>query len=622
MAEEQASFVAALRDGITANARRMRSSIKGLRGSIRELQQTAAGSRLGAGFKGMGRSISDMHGRWEKFQKSPAFGAIQTGVGKIKDGLLIASAVTLGTAAAIGVLAVKFADFGQRSKLGFEAVAKGANAAGKSSAQLFAMARAEAEKFGLDVFATSDAFKSFMVQGADPKMATNLIGMGADLAALGASGEQVQSTFGAIKKIMSQGKIQGDEMMILAEAGLNTAEAYKQMGRNAGKSVDEIRAMQQAGTLTSDIALPGIIEAVTAMSGGKQAGDAGKKLAESTLGGMAGVLKAKFQNVFLDVAESSTPSLVATFRGISDELGAVFKSEGFQTGMLSAIEGISGLVREAIPFVREFVSTLIDGFREAWPEIQGTLGILFDGFGGTQDWMTNVKQFGKLLGKVTAFAVGLAAVLGGSLAAGLDIVTTLSHGVIGAWNAMVEGIGKAIFTVSDFFANLSAKWEAFDFGAMAGQIIDGLVNGIYNGMSAVWEAVTGLGTTVIQALKSALGIASPSKPATAIGENVGHSIEGGFVRSMRAANDNMGRAAEDIIPAIEGPIAASVAQAPGPMGTGMGGAGGARVDAYMPITIQVQQQPGESSQDLAERIAREVKRGVDARLEELAIEAA
>jgi tape measure domain-containing protein len=623
MSEDKASFFVQLHDGVTASARRMRSAIKGLRGEMGQLKRDSSGRFLktgSTGLAGMGKSISDMHKRWEKFQKSPAFGAIQGGLGRIKEGLLIGSAIALGTAAAIGTLSVKFANFAQTSVLGYQAVAKSANAAGMSAEQLFAMARAEAEKFGLDVMETSNAFKSFMVQGADPKMATNLIGMGADLAALGASGEQVQSTFGAIKKIMSQGKIQGDEMMILAEAGLNTAEAYKQMGQAAGKSVDEIRAMQQAGTLTSDIALPGIIAAVTAMSGGKQAGDAGKKLAESTLGGMAGVLKAQFQNVFIDVAQSSTPAIMSTFRDVSGALSSAFKSEGFQSGLLTAIESIAGVVRDAVPFVQEFVGSLIDGFQEAWPAMQGALDILFDGFGGKQDWMENVKQFGRTLGKVTAGVVGLATVVGGALIAGLELASKWIEGVMFAWEALIEGIGAGVFAVSDFFANLSAKWDAFDFGAMAGEVIDGLINGIVGGISGVWDAVTGLGNAVIDALKSTLGIASPSKEADYVGDMIGAGIEGGFITRMKAANDNMGRAAGDIIPAIDGPVSASIAQAPD-VGAGFGGGGG-HYESTFNIAINVSQLPGEDSQDLAQRIALECRRQVDARLEELAIEAA
>lgn len=620
MAENEASFAATLRDGITANARRMKGSVKALRGSLRELQQTAAQTRFG----GFGKAMAESTKGWDKFKKSHkgAFDALDSSVGKIKEGLLIGAAVAAGTAAAIGTMAVKFANFAQTAEIGFGAVARGANAAGKSSAELFAMARAEAEKFGLDVMETSNAFKSFMVQGADPKMATNLIGMGADLAALGASGEQVQSTFGAIKKIMSQGKIQGDEMMILAEAGLNTAEAYKQMGMAAGKSVDEIRGMQQAGTLTSDIALPGIIAAVTAMSGGKHAGDAGKKLAESTLGGMAGVLRAKFQNVFIDVSKASTPALMATFRDLSGALTSAFKSQGFQSGLLTAIQAIAGVVRDAVPFVQKFVGSLIDGFSEAWPAMQGALDILFTGFGGKQDWMTNVQQFGRTLGKVTAGVVGLATVVGGSLVAGLELASKTTETVMFLWEGLITGIGKAVFAISDFFSNLSAKWAAFDFNAMATQVIDGLILGITNGISSVWDAVTGLGTTVIEALKRALGIASPSKETAWVGSMMGAGIERGFIQSMRAANDNIGRAATDIIPAIEGPVSASVASGPEMAGAGMGAGLGGAVYQQNSFTITIQQQPGQSAQEVVDELERRMKRMVDARLEELAIEAA
>ncbi|HEV8246081.1 MAG TPA: tape measure protein, partial [Polyangiaceae bacterium] len=327
-------------------------------------------------------------------------------MGKIKEGLMLGAAVAIGAAAAIGTAAIKFADFGQRSTLGFQAVAKGANAAGMTAEQMFSTARNAAEEFGLDVMDTSNAYKGFMVQGADPAMAKNLVAMGADMGAIGASAEQVQSTYGAINKILSQGKIQGDEMMVLAEAGLNVGEAYKAMGGAVGKSADEIKKMQQAGTLTSDIALPGIIAAVTKMTGGRQAGDAGRKLADATLGGMAGKLKAGLQNTFIDASMSATPAIMGAFKPMVEELGTLFKNPEFKAGLLTAIESVATVVRESVPFIKEFGGALVDGFKEAWPAIQGALGLLFDGFGGKQTWMENVKQFGRTLGKVAAFAVG------------------------------------------------------------------------------------------------------------------------------------------------------------------------------------------------------------------------
>jgi hypothetical protein len=336
---------------------------------------------------------------------------------------------------------------------------------------------------------------------------------------------------------------------------------------------------------------------------------------------MAGQLTAGIQNMMIDVSRQATPAIMEAFEHIRESLGGAIGSEGFQAGLVTAIESIAGLIRDAVPFVEEFIGALSGGFEDAWPAISGALDLLFTGFGGKQDWMENVKQFGRTLGKVAAIAAGLAVVVGGSLVAGLELASKAIETTMFLGEGLVIAIGAGVFAISDFFANLAAKWEAFDFGALAGDIINGLVNGIYNGIDAVWSAITGLGQSIILALKSALGIASPSKPATFVGEMIGAGIEGGFISHMRAANDNMGRVAGDIVPAIEGPVAASVAQQAAGMPGGSMGAGGGSVGAVN-ITININQQPGENTQDLAERIARECRRVFDARLEELAIEAA
>lgn len=622
MAEEQASFLVALRDGVTAQARRMRSSIKSLRGSLRELQKSSGRDDMGRYLKRSGGLADSLSASFKKMGPGLKSGVIQ-GVGKLKEGLIVAGAVALGTAAAIGSVVVKFADFAQQSSLGFKAVAKH----GASSEKLFAHARAEAELFGLDVMETTKSFKGFLVQGANPAMATNLVRMGADLGAIGASSEQVQSTFLAINKILSQGKLQGDEMMILAEAGVNTGAAYKEMGRIAGKTTDEIRAMQQAGTLTSDIALPGIIGAVTSMSGGKEAGDAGRQLAESTLGGMLGKMKAGIQNMFIDIARSSTPAIMGAFSAITTEIGALMKNKDLQEGIIVAFESMGRFIKDAIPFVKTFVGGLVDGFREAWPAIKGAMDVLFSSFGGKQDWLTTAKDFGKVLGFIAAGAVAVSAVIGGLLATSIQMVTGLIHGAIGAWQAVTGAVGNFVFTISDAFANISAVFESVKTGwwqkmkDIGYYLLKGLAEGIGAAAMIPITAINEMGALLLGKLGDTFKVKSPSEETAWIGSMMAVGLQQGFVHQMRSANDNMGRAAATAIPAIDGPLASSIASAPEIAGAGAAATGGGVYqENHWHITIQ--QQPGQDATEVADELERRMKRMVDARLEELSIEAA
>lgn len=623
MAEQQASFLVQMRDGVTASARRMRASIKSLRGSIKELQSTAAQSRLGRSFGGMGKSISDMHGRWEKFQKSAAFGKIEAGVGKIKEGLLLTAAIGAGAAAAIGSMIVKFADFAQVSSLGFKAVAKH----GASSEKLFAHSRQLAEDLGLDVMDTTKNMVKLLALQFDPKMATDLIKMGADLRALGADTEGVNRVFSQLGQIQAKGKLQGEELIVLAENGISTQLVYEQLGKTLGKTKDEILKMQQAGKLTSDMAFPAIMAAVMQKTGSKELGMVGKQIADQTLGGMAGRMKAQFQNMMIDVARDATPAIMGAFKPIGDEISALMKNKDFREGIVVAFENLGSFIKQAIPFVKEFVGGLVSGFKEAWPAIKGALGVLFQGFGGKQDWLETAKDFGRVLGIITAGAVGLAGVLSGLLAAGIELATGMFSRQVSAVQNVINAIGRFVFTITDTFANVSAIFDStkmtwFEKMKEIGKfILQGLADGIKAAAMIPITAVQGMGEQVIGTLRTILRIKSPSEVTTSMGEMLGAGLEQGFIRSMRAANDNMGRAASSAVPAIEGPLAASVTSAGAGHEQGFPGGGGPQHVSFT-FKVTINQQPGQSAEDVADELERFAKRMVDQRLEELAIEAA
>ncbi len=121
--------------------------------------------------------------------------------------------------------------------------------------------------------------------------------------------------------------------------------------------------------------------------------------------------------------------------------------------------------------------------------------------------------------------------------------------VVGAFVAAVGGmlallviipvkfyeLGTAIFDglVSTF--NRAVEFiRSLEFMALGTQLITGLVNGITAGAGAVVSAITGVARGAINAAKSMLGIASPSKVFEEIGAFTGE----GFVGGVEAENDN------------------------------------------------------------------------------------
>lgn len=497
---DRSDWAVRLIDQVTAPAKKMKGAI----GALEEQ------------FKRAGRGV-----------RSKAADAFVEGIGKVKESMIIAGVVAAGVGAAIIGATVKTADFAQTSLLGFKAVAKH----GASAEKLFAHIRGEAERLGLDVMQSSKAFQGFIAQGADPLMSTNLVRMAADMKAFGAEGQQVESVLFNVKKILAQGKAQGDELAPIFEV-LNAQKVFEKIADGAGKTVDEIIAMKEAGKLTSDLILPALIATSTEMSGGKQAGDAAAKLADTTLSGIAGKLKARAQNLFIDIGREATPAFMSTLDALQAEISGVLGDKSVKEGIVTAIETVAGLVRDAIPFIRQFVASFSDGFGEAWPVIKEVLATLFDGFGSGATWMDTVRDFASTLGKIVAFGVGVAVVFGGMVAAGIELVSHSVEGLIFLWNGMIGGIGAAAFAVDNFFSNVAAKWRAFSFADLARSMIDGLVNGITGGVGRVVDAVTNLGRSAKQAFESVLKIGSPSKVFEAMGEFSGEGYAIGLENSL------------------------------------------------------------------------------------------
>jgi tape measure domain-containing protein len=501
---DRSDWAVRLIDQVTGPAKKMKGAI----GALEEQ------------FKRAGRSV-----------RSKAADAFVSGIGKVKEGMLVAGAVAAGVGTSIVAATVKTADFAQTALLGFKAVAKH----GASAEKLFAHSRQLAEDLGLDVQATSKHFLKFLALQFDPQMATNMIKMGADLRALGADAEGVDRIFSQLGQIQAKGKLQGEELVVLAENGLSTQLVYKHLAEQLGKTKDEILKMQQAGELTSDMAFPAILAAVMEKTGSSELGKAGKDVADKTLSGMAGKLMAQAQNLWIDIGREATPAIMQTFGELQTELKSVLGNPAVREGIVNTVETIAGLVRDAIPFVRQFIASFADGFGEAWPVIKDVLATLFDGFGSGATWMDTVRDFAGTLGKVVAFGVGVAATFAGMVAAGLQLTSNVVEGLIFLWNGLINGIGAAIFWVDDFFANLRAKWDAFDFGELATSIIDGLVNGIRNGITRVTGAVSELGTETLKSLKGVLGIASPSKEFAFLGEMSGEGFNQGLESSLDTA---------------------------------------------------------------------------------------
>jgi tape measure domain-containing protein len=544
-------------------------------------------------------AVGKLMGRLEKARKDALSKTFET----VKEMGTLAAIGAGAVAAGFLALTTSFADFAQRSELGFGQLAKH----GASASKLFAHARNEAESLGLDVKDTTKTFMKFLALQFNPKQATDLIRMGADLQAFGTTAEGVERIMAQLGQIQAKGKLQGEELVVLAENGVSTQLVYEQLGKTLGKTKDEILKMQQAGKLSSDIALPAIQEAVKTKLNEKELGETGKKIANSTLSGIMGVLKAKAQNALTEVGIAIAPMLSEMFKPLADSIGAFIKDPKNIEAMIGFVSEMVEGIKSAVPFVKAFFSEFGSAFAEKAPEIFKAVGEALSFMGGdSKDMLTNTKLVARTLGELTAIALGAAVVFGGLLHAAFVAVSVVVQGAIGNFEGVVKTIGEALAGVMGFFDDTMARIDAAQgWGAkmveIGRAIVLGLVQGINGLVNLPFEAIDNIASGIKNRLKSVLGIASPSTVFMGYGENVVQ----GFTMGLEPMNDVMAM----------GPIASSFADFPR-LGeaTSEGGAGALSIGDTV---FQINQRPGQSNDDFLDDIETRVLRIIDQREERM-----
>lgn len=513
-------------------------------------------------------------------------------------GNLITSGIERGTVAmldlgraTVGVVA-EYTKFAQNSELAFNRLAKH----GASGAKLFDHARNLAVEFGMDVQSTSDSFRKLLAAQFNPTLATDIIKMGADLRSLGGTAEDVKGAVRAISQIKGTGKLQGDELNQLAEAGLSINLIREEIGKlMGGKSVGEVLKLQEAGKIDADTAVAGILNAVKTKTGSKELGEAGKLFADTTLDGMAGRLKAKAQNLGVDLGQRLIPVVTKFVTPLADKLSSFLASPEAQAGIDKLVVGlekgftfISAAFEKGWPLVQRFVGGFLDKIAPALPGItknaEGFLAAL-----DRPEVAEAVGRWGERLGMVAATLLKI-----GGFA--LRVIPDLL--VLG--DAMQRPFDKI---------RAAAYWLIDQATTWGPAIVQGLANGIAAGVDKVAAAAQKVADTVTNKLQSVFSFGSPSKYMTQRGEWISEGLQIGMDR-VKPVPEWLGAGAVNDF----GPPAASMGSMP------TMGSGGGVVVHFAPV-FHVEQQAGQSAQETLEDLETMTRRVLDDALEELALAA-
>ncbi len=406
---------------MTKMIRSARGGLALWRRDVRRTKSVTMGSltSMGRGFKRFGGVVGDSVGKI-------AVGALGKFTNVLKDtGKAFALVAIAGPGvlfASIAKLSIGMATFSERSVKAFgllKSPGEGANA-------LFERSAALAGDLGLGVKSTVKQIMKFRALQFTQGGAEKLIKMGADLRAIGASGEELSRIFLQLGQIKAKGRLQGEELTTLAESGVSTELVYKALGKRLGKTTKEVQKMIQAGKVGGDVALAAIGDAVLKKTNTKEFGQAGRLFATSTIDGFVGLAKSKMQLAMLDIGKSILPEVQSVVLNFGKAMGGVF-GDGKSTvdSLTNSMKGFLGWVDDGIPSVAKFMKGFGSSF--SFDRIGKSLSSMFS--------TSSPEEFGNKVAGITENLV----VMTGSLAKIVFQIGKMAAGVAAFGNT---GFGK------------------------------------------------------------------------------------------------------------------------------------------------------------------------------------
>lgn len=503
-------------------------------------------------------------------------------------------------AAAVARAGFEFATFGQNARLAFTNLTKH----GAPAERLFDHSRELAKRLGLDVMETTDQYKKFLALQFTPKSIDRMIKMGADLRALGTDAEGVQGVFTALGQIKGKGRVQGEELLQLAERGISTKLVWEEMAKLVGgdKSVDDIRKMQEQGKITAEVGLQAIENAINRKLQQNKLGDSGAKFADQTIDGLLGRFRAIFQSGGLSAFDKAAAPLTRVLGNTLDRLIAFVDSPAGA----KLIEQMAASIERMAIAGAEMGGDFAKKFIEAdWKAIGKEILDIAEGLVAAARAAAELaKMFGFGGPKTGADAPKKAVTEEHASVTGFAAAGATAGGALGS---VVPGIGTLAGAAVGGLAGAGLAWLE-NLGVDAGIAIAKGMGSPSVGTQA-YSAGIGIGEMASAGTRDALGIRSPSREAMKDGQHVARGLAIGMERGAKhvsAANLAM----TDRI----GPDMTSVA-APA-----MEGAGGARHSGPVSVTVNVHGASGDA-EEIGRIAARESRRELEAFFRQLSMEA-
>lgn len=384
--------------------------------------------------------------------------------------------------------------------------------------------------------------------------------------------DKMQSLARAYGKATAQGKLTGETVQMMIDAGWNP---LIDICDQTGESMEDVQKRMAAGSISAEELTQAVNHATDA--GGKFAG--GMEAASKTVAGLTSTLQdnvnAMLGELMQPVSDAMLSTLLPTAIDAVDQLTTAFEDEGIDG--LSRVAGsliatlsaqLVSYAPQAIPAALSFIGALVTGLLSALPDLTGTsvelVGALLLGIAdqlpgiitaamsallGIVGTITSPESITLLIqaamqlmlalargliaaipqlidavpGIITNLVESFYAMLPEIIGVGIEIVIALASGLVSNAGHIIAAVPRLVETiVRGFLAAVKSYWN------IGKAIVDGIRKGITEQWQRLKADVSNLFTGLVDWIKKLLGIHSPSTVFAGIGTNMAKGIGAGW----------------------------------------------------------------------------------------------
>lgn len=438
------------------------------------------------------------------------------GLGEVASALIKVQFAALGMVAAGAKMAIEATQAKTQMVSMFDALGEGKFSGG----QVVDMLESMRGKLGQTKETMAPLVKQFMAMGVTSEDALERMTTAALSAkALTGGSDAAAEAFTKLSKKIQTAAETGQALKIplkglgsLADMGLTVDDVATKMGISSAKLAAQLKSGSVDAKKFGD-ALQGALI------------DKGAGPLQKMSGGLAN-LGALAKEYLVDMFEDMGPAIEPFLSAVKD-LFSIFDSkskpsgQALKSGIQAFFTNVFTQATKVVPMIKHFLLDVIIFGLKAYIALKPMIA-----------WFVSLKQNEKVMAVVQKAFEGLKVA-----AIAIGIVIAVVVGILFVLWAISVGIGLAIWTLAGIIIDFTGKagqtlyeWAASAVD-IAGNFIQGLVNGISNGTGMIIDAVKALGGSAVNALKKTLGIASPSKVMMAMG---GHTASG-FAEGIEAS---------------------------------------------------------------------------------------